>query len=104
MHRLLVKDDDIELGEEKEERMLQIKERDQYLEHQTLGQRVVCPTDLVTQWIYIEDGRIYKHRARFFQKCIIVHRRLLVKDDDIELKPVYYTGVVHNLDLQEKTT
>ena len=54
MHRLLVKDDDIELGEEKEKRMLQIKERDQYLEHQTLGQRVVCPTDLVTQWITLK--------------------------------------------------
>ena len=45
----------------------------------------------------------FRHRTRFFSKCIIV-QRLLVKDDDIELKPVYYTGVVHNLDLQEKTT
>ena len=26
-----------------------------------------------------------RHRARFFSKCINVHRRLLVKDDDIEL-------------------
>ena len=34
MHRLLVKDDDIELGEEKEERMLQIKERDQCIIHE----------------------------------------------------------------------
>ena len=34
MDRLLVKDDDIELGEEKEERMLQIKERDQCIIHE----------------------------------------------------------------------
>ena len=34
VHRLLVKDDDIELGEEKEERMLQIKERDQCIIHE----------------------------------------------------------------------
>ena len=32
--RPLVKDDDIELGEEEEERMLQIKERDQCIIHE----------------------------------------------------------------------
>ena len=68
VHRLLVKDDDIELGEEKEERMLQIKERDQCIIHEEGILHNIRPSQSK-----VVAGRQHNGQKIIFQSGFIFH-------------------------------